>query len=120
MFKLFNLFVDKSRPARGEWIERTLPAEVQATLARLAPQGASGLKGPAWMPTAAVEGLAPQGASGLKVRIAFDAEQQKGRSRPARGEWIERRPILTAMYGTVMSRPARGEWIERLRPARMP
>ena len=55
--------------------------------------------------------LAPRGASGLKSKEAL-RKIEAGRSRPARGEWIEINIAVGGGTATVVSRPARGEWIE--------
>ena len=55
-----------SRPARGEWIEKTREPVGVVVVTRLAPQGASGLKNIQAAQLGRNASLAPQGASGLK------------------------------------------------------
>ncbi len=62
---------------------------------------------------------APHGARGLKLLIGEVAAQQ-GRSRPARGAWIETRRELMVMSVALESRPARGAWIETIILRRSP
>ena len=86
-----------SRPARGEWIEIGIAGKKKSGPADLAPHGASGLK--------------------CKMQIAHVSPLL---SRPARGEWIEISTSRPAMSATLVSRPARGEWIEMLKVLFLP
>ena len=58
----------------------------------------------------ALVGLAPHGASGLKC-LCGHVLLAGGKSRPARGEWIEIGKV-SSKGKEIGSRPARGEWIE--------
>ena len=81
---------DPSRPARGEWIEKsTCPGCTLAAMSR------------------------PARGEWIEKRRTLSAGRGR-RSRPARGEWIENLSLYAAFSVGPWSRPARGEWIENI------
>ena len=79
-----------SRPARGEWIEIPERGYLPLKTTGLAPRGASGLKSRHLSADEIAQCLAPRGASGLKFP-GIHGGMPVHWSRPARGEWIEKR-----------------------------
>ena len=78
----------KSRPARGAWIEIAVRCVAVRRMKGRAPQGVRGLKYLLCVEAITSPSRAPQGVRGLKYvhnrRIHIPE-----RSRPARGAWIE-------------------------------
>ena len=136
--KNFMRLRDKSRPARGAWIETRMRVRWSGSpscraphgarglkqaihrchrfLQRRAPHGARGLKHPPMLSGGVGRARrAPHGARGLKL-LVHPQSAGHGLSRPARGAWIETMPV-SRRRGWSRSRPARGAWIETYAPA---
>ena len=77
-----------SRPARGAWIETCSAMGRTSRRGCRAPHGARGLKPVAEELMPEINGRAPHGARGLKLAHGKKSIYH-GRSRPARGAWIE-------------------------------